>query len=159
MTTVLRWSGLEKLLSFYRYLYFNLPRVTTALGITLVLGLGAIHLYLLVTDQALARRLDAPIYLQVYFGLLIATAVLAAAGMVTAAKLGWALGALVSLAGLMMYVASRVWGLPGLPQLVGRWDYALGTFLLALAAGFLAVYFTVLTGLNIAYPQKRNWHD
>lgn len=159
MTAVLRWTGLGKLISCYRYIYFNGPRTTTALGMSLALGVGAIHLYLLVTNQALARRVDSPAYLDVSFALLFTSALLAALGMVTGRRLGWALGSLVSAAAIMVYVASRVWGLPGLPLLVGWWDYPVGTFALALAAMFLGLHFSVVTGLNVAFPDRRDWHD
>ena len=50
-------------------------------------------------------------------------------------------------------------GLPGLSLLVGWWDYPLGTFVLALAAMFLGLHFSVVTGLNVAFPERRDWHD
>jgi hypothetical protein len=159
MTAVLRWTGLGKLVSCYRYIYFNGPRTTLALGMVLVLGVGAIHLYLLVTDQALARGVASPAYLDVYFTLLFASALLAALSMATGRRPGWALGSLASAATIMMYVVSRVWGLPDLPLLVRWWDYPLGTFVLALAAMFLGLHFSVMTGLNVAYPDRRDWHD
>jgi hypothetical protein len=113
MTTVLKVTGVEKLISFYRYCYFNAPRTTTATGMVLVLGVGAIHLYLLVSDQALGRRFASPLYLDAYYGVLFACAVAAALGMIAVPKPAWALGSLVSAAAIMMYVVSRVWGLPG----------------------------------------------
>ena len=159
MIALLRWTGLGKLISCYRYIYFNGPRTTTALGMLLVLGVGAIHLYLLVTDQALARGVDSAAYLDVYLTLLFASALLAALGMVSGRRSGWALGSLVSIATIMVYVVSRIWGLPGLSLLVGWWDYPLGTFVLALAAMFLGLHFSVVTGLNVAFPERRDWHD
>jgi hypothetical protein len=72
---------------------------------------------------------------------------------------GWALGSLVSMASIAMYLVSRTAGLPGLPRLVGRWDYPLGTFVIALAALFAVLHFSVLTGMNVAYPLRRCWHD
>ncbi len=159
MTTVLTMTGLGKLISFYRYFSFNGPKATTASGMLLALGVGAIHLYLLVSDQALGRRFASPIYLDAYYGLLFACAVAAAVGIIAVPKPGWALGSLVSAAAIMMYVASRVWGLPGLPILQGWWNYPLGTFMMALGAMFLGLHFSVLTGPNVAYPQRRDWHD
>lgn len=159
MTAALRWTGIGKLISFYRYIYFNGPRTTTAVGMVLVLGVGAIHLYLLVSDQALGRRFASPTYLDAYYGLLFASAVAAAVGMLIARRPGWALGSLVSAAAIMMYVASRVWGLPGLHILEGWWNYPLGTFMMALGAMFLALHLSIVTGPNVAYPHRRDWHD
>lgn len=160
MASVLRWSGLGKVVSFYRHVYFNGPRVTTALGVTLLVGVAAVRLYWLAGGFLLGSY---PGYLAWYFGLVIAAAVLASAGMVAprsaVAGLGWALGGVVSAASLGMYVASRTAGLPGLPEMVGRWDYPLGTFAMALAATFLALHFSVVTRLNVAYPRQRRWHD
>jgi len=58
-----------------------------------------------------------------------------------------------------MYGASRTAGLPGLPELVAWWDYLLGTLSMALAALFMGLHFSVLTGMNVACPPHRNWHD
>ena len=72
---------------------------------------------------------------------------------------GWTLGTLVSLAMLGMYLASRIAGLPQLPVLVGRFDYALGTFAMGLAALFIALHASIVLRINIAVPQTRDWHD
>ncbi|MBV9164253.1 MAG: hypothetical protein JO281_22510 [Pseudonocardiales bacterium] len=189
MSTVLRWTGLGKLLSFYRfyrYFSFNGPRLTTALGIVPLLGIAAIRLYWLAGGFLLPAY---PAYLAAYFALLATAALLAVVGMVLGRRpglvqtgwarigwtrigwarigwarigwtqIGWTLGSLVSAASIAMYLASRTVGLPGLPQLVGRWDYALGTFAIALAALFVALHFSVLTGMTVAYPHRRQWHD
>jgi hypothetical protein len=161
MTTLLRWTGLGKLISFYRYISFNGPRVTTALGVVLLLGVAAIRLYWLAGGFPLPTY---PAYLAGYFALLVAAAVLASVAMVAGRRpglvwLGWMLGSLVSAASLAMYLASRTVGLPGVSQLVGWWDYPVGTFAMALAALFAGVHVTVLTGMNVAYPHRRDWHD
>jgi hypothetical protein len=153
MIAVLRWTGIGKLVSFYRYIAFNSPRVVTGLGIVLVLGIGAIQLYLLTTSSG------APGYLSACRAVLSAAAALAALGMLTGQALGWALGSVTSAAASGLYLTSRTVGLPGLPQLVGWWDYPLGTFLLVLAALVLALHFSVRTGMNVAYPQRQDWHD
>ncbi|MBV8542691.1 MAG: hypothetical protein JO063_02485 [Pseudonocardiales bacterium] len=158
MTTVLRWTGMGKLVSFYRYFAFNGPRLTTALGIVLLLGIAAIRLYWL------AGGFPLPAYLVASVGLLLSAALLAAVCMVLGrrpglVRFGWALGAVVSAVSSATYLASRTVGLPGLPQLVDRWDYALGTFAIALAALFVALHFSVVTGMNVAYPHQRHWHD
>jgi hypothetical protein len=161
MTTVLRWTGLGKLISFYRYFAFNGPRLTTTSGIVPLLGVAAIRLYWLAGGFLLPGY---PAYLAAYFALLATAALLAAVGMVLGrrpglVRIGWALGSLVSVASLVMYVVSRTAGLPGVPRLVQWWDYPLGTFAMVLAAVFLALHFSVLTGMNVAYPQRRQWHD
>ncbi|MDR7299889.1 hypothetical protein [Haloactinomyces albus] len=158
MSTVLRWTGLGKLFSFYRYFAFNVPRVTTFSGVVLLGGLAAIHLYLLLGTAVF------PVYLAAYFALLATGALMASAGMVIGrrpalTRAGWALGSLASATSVAMYLLSRTLGLPGLSQLVGRWDYALGTFSLLLAVLFLALHVSVVTGMNVAVPQRRQWHS
>jgi hypothetical protein len=49
--------------------------------------------------------------------------------------------------------------LPGLVALTGRWDVAPGSWAGACALGFIAVHMSVLLGINVAYPQRQNWHD
>lgn len=159
MTTLLRWTGIGKLVSFYRYFAFNGPRVTTASGIVVLLGIAAPRLYWLAGGFPVPVY---PSYFTAYLALLIFCALLAAAGMVAGrrpglAKVGWALGSLTSAASVAMYAVSRARGLPGLPRLVGWWDYPLGTFAMALATLFLGLHFSVMTGLSIAYPDRRDW--
>lgn len=157
MTTVLRWTGLGKLVSLHRYISFSGPRVITASGVGLLLAVAAIRLYWLLGNFA------HPAYLAAYFALLVAGALGAAVAMVgrrlALVRVGWLLGGLVSTASIAVYVASRTAGLPGLPHLVGRWDNPLGTFSLAVAALFLVLHFSVLTGMNVAHPRRRDWHD
>ena len=156
-----RWMGIAQLISFYRYFAFNAPRVITAAGIVVLLGVAAIPLYWLVGGFPVPAY---PAYLGVYFGLLVAVTVLAAGSMVIRSqpklvRLGWMLGSVVSVASIAMYVASRTVGLPGLPRLVRWWDYPLGSFAMVLAALFVALHLSVVTGMNVAYPQRRDWHD
>lgn len=149
--------GIGKLVRAYRHVAFDLPRSITAVGVGVLLGIAAIRLDLLAMH-------DVPHYLGAYFALIGALATLAAAAMLAGprprlVRAGWWLGSLVALASLGMYLASRTFGLPDLPQLVGRWEYAPGTLAMALSATFLAVHGSVLTKLNVAYPQHQQWHD
>ena len=43
MSALLKWTGLRMLVSFYRYIYLNQPRLTALAGAVLVLGVGAVH--------------------------------------------------------------------------------------------------------------------
>jgi hypothetical protein len=155
--SILRITRLAKLISFYRHFKFDLPRLSTTGGVSLLLGIAAIRLYLLADG-------DPPTYLGAYFALIGALATVAAIAMVAGrwpalVRFGWALGALVALASLLMYIASRTAGLPELDQYVGRWDYPLGTFAMALSASYLGLHFAVLTKLTVAYPEHQQWHD
>ncbi|RCW45973.1 hypothetical protein DFQ14_102275 [Halopolyspora algeriensis] len=153
MSAVLRWTGIGKLISFYRHIQFSAPWTTTGSASMLVCGIGAIHLYLL------SGNFGFPTYLNAYFALLSAAALLSAVGMLLGRRPGWGLGSLVALAAIAVYVASRTLGLPGLPELVSRWDDPLGTFSLALAVLLLFVHVSVVTGMNVAVPRRRDWHD
>ncbi|HEU5007092.1 MAG TPA: hypothetical protein VFT67_08980 [Jatrophihabitantaceae bacterium] len=148
---------LRRLVGFYRHIAFDLPRTTTAVGIGLLLGIAAIRLYLL-------AEYDQPAYLAAYFIVLGACATLAALAMLAGrwlviVRAGWALGSVVALASLAMYLASRTIGLPQLPELVGRWEYAPGTLGMALSGAFLATHFAVLTRLTVSWPMHQEWHD
>ncbi|MBP0457133.1 hypothetical protein [Streptomyces montanisoli] len=160
--------GIARLISLYRYFAFNVPALITAVSLALLLGIAAVHLWLLSAGYSL------PAYFRAYLALLAAGALLAAVGIgarwVTGAREGsgvsrrgghmaWALGSLASLASIGMYLASRTLGLPGLDVLTGRWDYPLGTFSMILAGLFVALHFSVLTGLNVAAPDRRGWRD
>lgn len=146
-----------RLVGFYRHIAFDLPRTTTAAGIALLLGIAAIRLYLL-------AEYDQPTYLAAYFIVLGACATLAVLGMLAGrwpaiVRAGWVLGSVVALASLAMYLASRTIGLPQLPQLVGRWEYAPGTLGMALSGAFVATHFAVLTRMTVSWPMHQEWHD
>ncbi|MGD1253211.1 oxidoreductase [Mycobacterium seoulense] len=137
---------------------FNMPRAVTALGGSLLAGLVAVHLYLVTTQPGV------PAYFAGYVALLTICCLAAAAAMMLARKprvpeAGWYLGSLVCLTFLAGYLVSRWVTLPGLEALTGRWDLAPGTFALMFAAGFVAVHTTVLSGINVAYPQRQQWYD
>lgn len=146
------------LLTLNGYVAFDLPRTVTGLGVSLLMGLAAVHVYLMATRPGL------PLYFWVYVAVLIAACLGAAAAMVLAVKplvpqAGWYAGSLVCAAFLVIYLASRLAGPPGLVAVTGRWDLAPGTLAMAFAGGFIAVHTTVLSGINVAYPQRQNWHD
>lgn len=153
----LRWTGIPKAISFYRYFAFNLPRLTTAAGVTLLLSTVAIRLYLLVGDFRFPAYFDA--YLALIVAITVAGAVLMMTPRLRLTRLGWALGSLAQIPSIAMYLTAHSAGLPGMHDLAGRWDYPLGTLAMALAASYVAAHFSVLTRMCIAYPERRNWHD
>lgn len=146
------------LLTLNGYVAFDLPRTVTALGTSLLMGLVAVHAYLAATRPGL------PLYFWVYLAALITACLAVAAAMAFAAKplvpqAGWYAGSLVCAAFLVIYLVSRFVSLPGLVAVTGRWDLAPGTFAMAFAGAFIAVHTTVLSGINVAYPQRQNWRD
>lgn len=131
---------------------FNLPRTVTAVGVVLLVAIVVVHGYLAASQPAL------PTYFIVY-AVVLAVGCIAAVVAVALTQWGWYLGSLVCVAFLGIYLVSRMVSLPGLEALTGRWDVAPGTFAMAFAAGFIAVHATVLSGINVAYPQQQGWHD
>lgn len=81
------------------------------------------------------------------------------AGLRRGGRFAWLLGSVVSLASIAVYLVSRTAGLPDLPELVGRWDFVLGTVSMGLAGAFVGLHISVLTGVNVAAPDRRDWHD
>lgn len=151
-------SRVYRMLRLGGYVAFDVPRAVTALGTVLLLGIVATHLYVLDRETGL------PVYFLIYAVVLMAGCVLAAAAIWLAVnprvpQLGWLLGDAVSVVFLGLYLASRVVSLPGLVALTGRWDVAPGSFAAAFAMGFVAIHVSVLLGINVAYPQRQNWHD
>lgn len=152
MNILLKVTGLGALVSLYRYIYFNGPRMTQLSGIGLLLLLGLIHLY------ELPEHFEAARYLGVAFGLLFAGALLSVYGVLLGRRWGWTLGAGISGAAFVGYIVSRVFGLPGFEEAVGRWE-PLGTVTLGLEALYVGLWFSIITGMNVAAPDRRNWHD
>ncbi|UXA05480.1 oxidoreductase [Mycobacterium sp. SMC-2] len=154
-----RWQSIvsSPVLTLNGWVAFNLPRTVTALGGSLLMGLVAVHAYVFIREPT-------PWYFGVYSALLAIGCLGAAAAMVFALKphvpqAGWYFGSLVCLAFLAIYLVSRWVTLAGLEALTGRWDLTPGTFALVFAAGFIAVHTTVLSGINVAYPQRQHWYD
>ncbi|MGB3473850.1 MAG: oxidoreductase [Mycobacterium sp.] len=137
---------------------FNLPRTVTLAADAALLGLAGTHAYMLAT------AVHRPGYFAVYCVMVIIGCVVAAAttwidvdDVVPAA--GWVAGGLLCAAFLIGYPISRLVSLPGLSALTGRWDLAPGNLALACAAAFLGLYLTVLSGVNVAFGQRRGWYD
>ncbi|MCV6965408.1 oxidoreductase [Mycobacterium intermedium] len=148
----------SRLLTLGGWIAFDLPRTVTAIGDGLLIGLIAVHVYLLNSQPAL------PGYFVGYALTLIVGCLVAAALMVgrfkhAVPRHGWYVGSFCCLVFLGVYLLSRMLSLPGLEALTGRWDLAPGTLAMTLAGGFLAVHTTVLSGINVAYPQRQGWQD
>jgi hypothetical protein len=165
-----RIVGVGALVSFFRHIQVNLPRCTTASGFVLLWGVAATAAYRVVAaatswiPPGASSPPHVPVYLQVYLGLVAGGCLVASVAMVVvpspaATRAGWALGSVVCAAAMAMYFVGRTAGLPGVPQWVGRWDYPLGTFAVALQGTFLLLHLGVLTGRAIAVPDRRGWHD
>jgi hypothetical protein len=154
MNTLLRITGVGKLASFYQYIYINQPQLTRLAGIGLILAVGVVHLIEIPTHYGISA------YLGVLFAVNFVATLAAALGVWRGAKgWGWTLGAMISLLALLGYLASRLFGLPGAPELAGEWTSALGSLSMICEAMFLAGWFSVLTGLAVAAPDKRDWYD
>ncbi|HTX97883.1 MAG TPA: oxidoreductase [Mycobacterium sp.] len=140
------------------WLAFNLPRTVTALGGLLLTALVAAHIYVFLTEP------DLPLYFAVYAIFLALWCLIAAGAMVfgfnpRVPQFGWYLGSSACFVFLAIYLVGRWVTFPGLQVLTGRWDLAPGTFAMTFAAGFIAVHTTVLSGINVAYPQRQQWYD
>lgn len=157
---IVLWRGIlsSPLLTLNGWVAFNVPRTVTALGGLLLTGLVAAHGYVFTTEPGL------PVYFAVYSAALTVGCAIAAGAMVFGLKplvpqIGWYFGSFVCLVFLVVYLISRWVSVPGLEALTGRWDVAPGTFAMTFAAGFVAVHTTVLSGINVAYPQRQQWYD
>jgi hypothetical protein len=148
----------SRILTLNGWVAFDLPRTVTAIGAALLTGIVAVHVYVLTTESAL------PGYFVIYSAALIAGCLIAATAMIAGSngrvpQGGWYVGSFICVAFLGVYLVSRVTSLPGLGALTGRWDVAPGTLAMALAAGFVAVHTTVVSGINVAYPHRQGWRD
>jgi hypothetical protein len=154
MNALLRVTGLGKLVSFYRYIHINQPELTRIAGIALVLAVGTVHLVEVPAHYGFS------LYLGVLFAANFAGTLVAAFGIWRGSKgWGWTLGVLISALSLLAYLASRLFGLPAAPELAGEWTSALGSLAMIFEGLFLAGWFSVLTGLAVAAPDKRDWYD
>ncbi|MFE6588974.1 hypothetical protein [Streptomyces sp. NPDC057781] len=73
MSVVLRWSGVGKAVSFYRYFALNVPVFTTLSALGLLLGFTVVQLWILFTHHAV------PGYFTAYLALPAVGSVLAVA--------------------------------------------------------------------------------
>ena len=151
-------TGIGKLISFYRYIYFNGPRTVQLSGVGLILVVGLIHLYLM------PRHYEAAPYLGVLFGLLFAGTLTSVVGILQGRGWGWTLGSMLCAAAFVGYFISRIWGLPGFPQAEGNWANPIGTVSFGLEALFIFLHFSIITGMNVVAPDRRDewdedWHE
>ncbi len=153
VNALLRWTGIRKMVSFYRYIYFNQPRAITFLGISTILTIGFIHAY------ALPEHFEISPYLGLSFALLFALSFASAFNILRGSfTTGWLLGAVISGVALVCYLISRLFGLPGFEEAQGAWATPVGTVAVGLEAFFIFLYVSLITGMNVAWPEKRDWH-
>jgi len=140
------------------YVAFDLPKTVTAVGGLLMTLIAAAHAYVATTEQG------RPVYFAVYCVFVI-TACLATAGCMWLRlnphmpQRSWFFGDLVAVLFIGIYLVTRVISVPGLVAVTGRWDFAPGTFGLALAGAFVALHMSVLVHVNVAYPDRQGWQD
>ena len=139
------------------YVAFNLPRVVSSLAAMFLSGIAGTLIYVL-ADKPL------PPYFSITCAVLSAVCLLTVGALwlganPVVAQRAWIAGSLVSTVVVVLYLATRMVTLPGLASVTGRWDVAGGTLVLAFAAGFVTVHASVLLGINVAYPHRRDWHD
>ena len=139
---------------FLKTTALNLPRLTRAAGIVLILGLGVIHLYRTPMNFELAA------YIGVVFVVNFILSLVAALGIFRGApNWGWLLGAYVAGGALVAYLVTRTVGLAGFEEAEGNWANAWGSFAMMVEGLYLGLYFTVATGAAVAAAEKGEWHD
>jgi hypothetical protein len=153
VSTLLKVTGIRKLISFYRYIYFNGPGVTKFSGIGLILIVGLTHMYVF------PEHFEAASYIGMSFATLFAGTLLSALGILRGSRWGWTLGSVICSFAFVAYIISRTLGLPGFGEAIGDWATPAGTMAEVFEAGYLGLHFSVITGMNVASPDRRDWHD
>ena len=153
MSTLLKITGLGMLVSFYRYISFNGPGVVKFSGVGLILLIGLTHMYVF------PEHFEAASYIGLSFGALFAGTLLSALGILRGRQWGWTLGSVICAFAFVAYIISRTLGLPGFGEAIGDWATPAGTMAEIFEAGYLGLHFSVITGMNVASPDKRDWHD
>lgn len=154
MSTLLHWTGIAKMISFYRYIYFDHPRAVTFLGVSVILTIGLIHAY------ALPEHFERAPYLGISFAFLFVLSFVSAFNILRGSHAtGWLPGAVISGVALVFYLLSRLFGLPGFEEAQNAWATPAGTVAMGLEALFIFLYVSLITGMNVAWPEKRNWRD
>lgn len=139
---------------FLKVSALNLPRTTQAVGILLILAVGLIHMY------KAPMHFEAASYIGAAFVINFVASIVAALGIWLGAKSwGWLLGAYIAGGALVAYLVTRAVGLAGFEEAVGNWANPWGTFAMIVEGLYLAGYFSVATGLAVAAPERRYWHD
>jgi hypothetical protein len=153
VSTLLKITGLGKLVSFYRYISFNGPGAVKFSGVGLILLIGLTHMYVF------PEHFEAASYIGLSFGALFAGTLLSALGILRGRQWGWTLGSVICAFAFVAYIISRTLGLPGFGEAIGDWATPAGTMAEIFEAGYLGLNFSVITGMNVASPDKRDWHD
>jgi len=153
VSTLLKITGLGKLVSFYRYISFNGPGVVKFSGVGLILLIGLTHMYVF------PEHFEAASYIGLSFGALFAGTLLSALGILRGRRWGWTLGSVICAFAFVAYIISRTLGLPGFGEAIGDWAMPAGTMAEIFEASYLGLHFSVITGMNVASPDKRDWHD
>ncbi|MBV9455494.1 MAG: hypothetical protein JOZ19_15480 [Rubrobacter sp.] len=103
-------------------------------GIVLIALVGLIHLFLA------SEYFEYASYLGLLFVANVVGAIASAVGIYRGSSWGWILGVFVAGGAFGMYVISRAFGLPGLPQSEREWFDPPGVFSLIVEALFVVLY-------------------
>jgi len=129
------------------------PRKVARAGVWLIALIGVIHLIVI------PEYLSEAAYVGILFLANAVGAAVSAYGIRRGEGWGWTLGALISIASFVGYIASRTVGLPGAPGILeeGFFDPP-GLLSLVLEVLFVALYLRVLAqrggaGNNASYPR------
>jgi hypothetical protein len=151
---LLRITGIGKLISFYRYIYFNQPRLVTFTGISLILMIGFTHMYVFPEHFKTAP------YIGLSFAVLFVISLVSAINILRGSyRWGWLPGAVISGVAILSYILSRLFGFPGFPEAQHDWANPPGTVAMAFEAIFILTYVSLITRMNVAWPEEREWHD
>ena len=124
----------------------NRTRTLWWAGVGLIVVVGLIHLLLA------SEYFEFASYLGLLFVANFLGALIAAFGIYRGAEWGWVLGTFVAGGAFAMYVVSRAFGLPGLPESEREWFDPPGVLSLIVEALFVALYVWRVTRTT---PQRR----
>lgn len=63
---------------------------------------------------------------------------------------------MISGVSLICYILSRTLGFP---EAQHDWANPLWTVAMAFEAAFIFLYMSLITGMNVTWPEEREWHD
>lgn len=138
------------MISLFKMTVLNLPRLTAAAGVALILAVGLIH------PWEAPAHFEAPPYVGVLF---VANFVASLVSAVDIVARGEGVGVVSGGPGLPRGAPRVAIGLPGLAEAVGDWNEPLGTFAMMMEDFFLVGYSTLMMGNAVAAPERRHRHD
>lgn len=138
---------------FFRYIRFNLPRLTKAALLLVVAGIGGCAAYIVAADHEIFVGDDVALWL-----VIITALIFVLVGLLTKLRI-WDYGMVPALGALLLYVGGLVGNAPFVWNGADTYTAAAWNLMMILALAYVILRWALGYGVLVAYPDDQGFED